>query len=287
MSKKRKSIPVNPMADQFGSGIAIEKFSVKDFYLMDMEEAKKSHREDGHSFFLLEKGRVSLEIDFQKYTMKPFSILYLHPDQVHRIITFEDVSVSCWSINNENLHPEYLKLLEEITPAKPLALEKETFSLIAEAVSLNLKLFERKKDKLYHSLLKDSCNALVALAASQYLDHAKSTSKPTRFEVVTKAFRKALEHNYTTARRPAEYAQKLNISAPYLNECVRNITGYSASHQIQQRIILEAKRLLSHSDIAVKEIAAQLGYDDYPYFSRFFTKATGKTPIAFRNKNRD
>lgn len=275
------------MADQFGSGIAIEKFSVKDFYLMDMEEAKKSHREDGHSFFLLEKGRVSLEIDFQKYTMKPFSILYLHPDQVHRIITFEDVSVSCWSINNENLHPEYLKLLEEITPAKPLALEKETFSLIAEAVSLNLKLFERKKDKLYHSLLKDSCNALVALAASQYLDHAKSTSKPTRFEVVTKAFRKALEHNYTTARRPAEYAQKLNISAPYLNECVRNITGYSASHQIQQRIILEAKRLLSHSDIAVKEIAAQLGYDDYPYFSRFFTKATGKTPIAFRNKNRD
>jgi len=275
------------MADQFGSGIAIEKFSVKDFYLMDMEEAKKSHREDGHSFFLLEKGRVSLEIDFQKYTMKPFSILYLHPDQVHRIITFENVSVSCWSINNENLHPEYLKLLEEITPAKPLVLEKETFSLIAEAVSLNLKLFERKKDKLYHSLLKDSCNALVALAASQYLDHAKSTSKPTRFEVVTKAFRKALEHNYTTARRPAEYAQKLNISAPYLNECVRNITGYSASHQIQQRIILEAKRLLSHSDIAVKEIAAQLGYDDYPYFSRFFTKATGKTPIAFRNKNRD
>jgi len=275
------------MADQFGSGIAIEKFSVKDFYLMDMEEAKKSHREDGHSFFLLEKGRVSLEIDFQKYTMKPFSILYLHPDQVHRIITFENVSVSCWSINNENLHPEYLKLLEEITPAKPLVLEKETFSLIAEAVSLNLKLFERKKDKLYHSLLKDSCNALVALAASQYLDHAKSTSKPTRFEVVTKAFRKALEHNYTTARRPAEYAQKLNISAPYLNECLRNITGYSASHQIQQRIILEAKRLLSHSDIAVKEIAAQLGYDDYPYFSRFFTKATGKTPIAFRNKNRD
>lgn len=275
------------MADQFGSGIAIEKLSIKDFHVMDMEEAKRSHREDGHSFFLLEKGSVSLEIDFQKYTMKPFSILYLHPDQVHRIITFENVTVSCWSINNENLHPEYRKLLEDITPAKPLVLEKATFSLIREAVALNLKLFERERDKLYHSLLKDSCNALVALAASQYLDHAKSTNKPTRFEVITKAFKKALERNYMTARRPAEYAQQLNISTPYLNECVRNITGYSASHHIQQRIILEAKRLLSHSDIAVKEIAAQLGYDDYPYFSRFFTKVTGKTPVAFRNKNRD
>jgi YesN/AraC family two-component response regulator len=45
--------------------------------------------------------------------------------------------------------------------------------------------------------------------------------------------------------------------------------------------------LLSYSDKAVKEIATTLGYDDYPYFSRLFTKTTGMTALAFRNKNLD
>ncbi|SHN12830.1 AraC-type DNA-binding protein [Chitinophaga sp. CF418] len=275
------------MANQFGSGIAIEKISVKDLHAGDMEDAKKSHREDGHSFFLLEKGSVSIEIDFQKHTIKPFSIIYIHPNQVHRIITFENVVVSCWSINNEQLNPEYLKLLEDITPAKPLVLKEETFSILSEAVSLCIKFFDRKNDRLYHSLLKDSCNALVALVVSQYLEQSKPTDKLSRLETVSKAFKELLERNYTIAKRPAEYAQKLNISTPYLNECVKNTTGHSVSHHIQQRLILEAKRFLSHSDKAVKEIATELGYDDYQYFSRLFTKAVGKTPIAFRNKNLD
>lgn len=96
-----------------------------------------------------------------------------------------------------------------------------------------------------------------------------------------------MEHNYTAIKRPADYAQKLNVSTPYLNECVKNATGYSVSHHIHQRVILESKRLLYHSDQSVKEIAARLGYDDYPYFSRLFSKITGMTALTFRNKNHD
>jgi AraC family transcriptional regulator, transcriptional activator of pobA len=275
------------MANQFGLGIAIEKIVVKEFHPRELEEAKRSHREDGHSFFLIEKGNVSLEIDFQKYKLKPSSLLYIHPNQVHRILTFKNVTVSCWSINNEHLNPEYLKILEEITPTKPIVLNKETFSTISETVSLCLKFFERKNSKLYHSILKDSCNVLTALAASQFIEQSGTTNKLSRFENITKAFRKILEHNFTIDKRPATYAQKLNISTPYLNQCIKKTTGQSVSHHIHQRVILEAKRLLSHSDKSVKEIAAELGYDDYPYFSRLFTKTTGTTALAFRNKNYD
>lgn len=290
MRKKTKSIPVNvnTMADDFGAGISIEKISFTDLRNwdeVDLDTAKQSHREDRHSFFLLEKGTVVLEIDFQKYKINSSSVIYMHPDQVHRIIEFENVTVSSWALNNENLNPEYLKLLAGLTPAKPLVLKKETFYIISEAVSMALKFSERKSDKLYHSLLKDSCNALVALVISQYLELTQSTDKISRFEIVTKAFREILESNYVEIKRPAAYAQKLNISTPYLNECVKNTTGHSVSNHIQQRVILEAKRLLYHSDKSVKEIATELGYDDYPYFSRLFTKITGTTAVAFRNKN--
>ena len=150
-----------------------------------------------------------------------------------------------------------------------------------------MKFSERKNDKLYHGLLRDGCNVLVALVISQYLEQTKSIDKLSRFEIVTKAFRKTLEHNYIAEKRPVDYAQKLNISTPYLNECVKNTTGFSVSHHIQERIILEAKRLLYYSHKSVKEIASELGFDDYPYFSRLFTKVTGMTALAFRNKNVD
>lgn len=285
MRKKAKSIPVNQFVDEHNTGISVEKISAKDFDAF--EGLEQSHRHNCHSFFLLENGTVHIEIDFQEYKVKSSSVIYMHPDQVHRITAFENVIVSSWAINNENINPEYLKLLEDITPAKPLLLKKETFSIISEAVSLSIKFSKRKNDRLHHSLLKDSCNALVAIVVSLYLEQSKSSDKLSRFEIVNKAFKELLECSYTTARRPADYAQKLNISTPYLNECVRNVTGHPVSHHIQQRVILEAKRLLYYSDKSIKEIATELGYDDYPYFSRLFTKVTGMTAANFRSKNLD
>lgn len=285
MYKKKIAIPINYFGGEFGSGIVIEKIDFED--LPDFEEWSQPERHDRHSFFLLEKGTVTIEIDFQTYEIKSPSVIYLHPDQVHRIITFKNVMVYSWAINNENLNPEYLKLLEDITPAKPLPLSKEMFGLMSEAASLCIRFSERENDKLHHSLLKDSCNGLVALILSQYIEQSSPADRPSRFKMVTKVFQETLEQHFTKLKRPAEYAQKINISTPYLNECVKNATGYSVSYHIQQRIILEAKRLLHHSNISVKEIATALGYDDYPYFSRLFTKVTGTTASAFRNKNRD
>jgi len=285
MRKKTTAIPVNQFGGESNAGIAIEKIAFKK--LPNLEDWAESERHSHHSFFLLEKGVITIEIDFRKYTIKSPALFYMHPSQVHRILAFENLIVSSLGINNDNLHPEYLKLLESITPAKPLALKKETFSIFLEAATLCIKFAERKQDRLHHSLLKDSCNALVALIISKYLERTTPIDKLSRFEKLTKAFNEVLEHNYTVLKRPAMYAQQLNISTPYLNECIKYTTGYPVSHHIQQRIILEAKRLLHHSDKSVKEIAVVLGYDDYSYFSRLFIKVTGMTAVAFRNKNLD
>ncbi|TDQ11746.1 helix-turn-helix domain-containing protein [Pedobacter metabolipauper] len=285
MRKKTTSIPVNYFDDGHNLGIAVERLLPED--LIIFKEAKQAHRHDFHSFFFLEKGSVSIEIDFKRHHIESPSVIYMHPNQVHLILASKNVTVSSCAINNENLNPEYLKLLEGITPAKPLFLEKETFSIISEAVSLCINFFESKHRKLYHSILKDSCNALVALVISQYMERSESAAKPSRFEMVTKIFNETLERNYSKVKSPAAYAEKLNISTAYLNECVKNTTGYSVSHHVQQRIILEAKRLLYHSDKSVKEIATELGFDDYPYFSRVFTKVAGITALAFRSKNHD
>ena len=273
------------MAGWFNSGIVIGKASMKGS--RTFKGLDQSHRDEYHSFFLQEEGTISIEIDFKKYKIKPSSIVYIHPGQVHRLLIFENAAASFCMINSENISPEYLGLLEEISPAAPLVLNKERFSILSEAASLCIKLSKRTQAKLYHSLLKNSCNTLVALIASQYAELVRSPDTSRRSGAVTRAFKSALERDFITTKRPAAYAANLNISTSYLNECVRSTTGHPVSHHIQQRIILEARRLLYHSDQSVKEIASGLGYDDYPYFSRLFTRVAGMTPLSFRNKNRD
>lgn len=128
---------------------------------------------------------------------------------------------------------------------------------------------------------------MIAYLLSQFLNLAKPDETFSRFEKVTTAFRKLLEKNYIKLKRPGQYAALLHISTPYLNDCIKGSTGYSVSYLIQERIILEAKRLLYHTNKSVKEIAFELGYVDYPYFSRLFSKVTGISAITFRNKNHD
>jgi AraC-like DNA-binding protein/mannose-6-phosphate isomerase-like protein (cupin superfamily) len=290
MPKNNKNIPVNSMADNFSQGISIDKISIKrsDFKTAQQyEDATQSHRDEGHTFHIVEKGAVLIEIDFKKYKIIAPSVVYMHPNQVHRILDFKNITVCSLAIKNENLNPEYLKYLEKIAPAKPLLLTREANSIVSDTFSLCLNFSIQKSNKLYYPLLKDSCNTLVAFLTSQFLNQNKSESNLSRFEIVAKSFKQLLETNYRAFKRPGEYAKKLNISTPYLNECVKNTTGDSVSQLIQNRIILEAKRLLYHTDKSVKEIAFELGYVDYPYFTRLFTKATGMSALSFRNKNHD
>lgn len=91
-----------------------------------------------------------------------------------------------------------------------------------------------------------------------------------------------LAMKYKTVQRAGEYASALHLSLSYLNEAVKEATGFTVSYWIQHEILLEAKRLLYYSGGSVKEIAHELGYDDHAYFSRLFKRAVGKTPGAFR-----
>lgn len=275
------------MTAEFSSGISMGKAHFDEQDIMNLDEVRRSHRDNYHSFFLLENGTTVIEIDFQQYTVKPFSILYIHPHQVHRIVALTSVNGSFLRINSEHINPEYLHLLEELAPLKPLMVQEDIFSILANSASLCLNLSERKNQQLYHSCLKDSCNTLIGLLTSVYLEGSTPIGKLSRSEQITKAFKAALRRDFVSIKRPSAYALILNISTSYLNECVKDSTGQPVSYHIQQRIILEAKRLLYHSDQSVKEIADTLGFEDYAYFSRLFTKATGMSALSFRNKNRD
>jgi AraC family transcriptional activator of pobA len=91
-----------------------------------------------------------------------------------------------------------------------------------------------------------------------------------------------LEKNFSTISQTAVYARLLKVTERALNEATRQALGYTAAQLIRERVMLEAKRLLLHSEISVAEIADRLGFDDPAYFSRCFKKHTSRSPIDFR-----
>ncbi|EDM36187.1 transcriptional regulator, AraC family protein [Pedobacter sp. BAL39] len=95
-----------------------------------------------------------------------------------------------------------------------------------------------------------------------------------------------LEKNYQQERNADYYAAELGLSAKRLNQVLKEKLDKTAMQLIHDRIILEAKRQIIHSENTLKEIAYELGFTDRPYFSRFFKKQTGQAPEDFQKMAR-
>jgi AraC family transcriptional activator of pobA len=82
----------------------------------------------------------------------------------------------------------------------------------------------------------------------------------------------------------SRYAATLGISAPHLNSICKRYGGRSALQIIHDRLMLAARRGLAYTDVSVACIARNLGFADPAYFTRFFRRAEGVTPSAFRRQ---
>lgn len=102
---------------------------------------------------------------------------------------------------------------------------------------------------------------------------------------LAKRFTLLLEERYLEFSAVRQYADALCVSERQLNDAVKRSAGRTAGQLAQERIALEAKRLLSNTAMGIAEIAFQLNFEDPAYFARFFKKHAGCTPGDFRRKH--
>jgi AraC family transcriptional activator of pobA len=97
-------------------------------------------------------------------------------------------------------------------------------------------------------------------------------------------FREALEANFRSGWEVARYAKELRVSPSRLRAACLDVTGKPPTHLVHDRILLEAKRSLTYTNMTIAETAYQLGFSDPAYFSRFFSERAGESPAAFRRR---
>jgi AraC-like DNA-binding protein len=98
-------------------------------------------------------------------------------------------------------------------------------------------------------------------------------------------FNALVERYFRSGHAVGFYAQELGVSHRKLNEMTRSILGRTAAEIINERRILEARRLLLFTDLGVKEITFELGFEEHSYFTKVFKKMTGITPSDFKLHN--
>lgn len=134
---------------------------------------------------------------------------------------------------------------------------------------------------LRSEILKGYLKIFLIYLTRQFENAQQTESHSKNIDLVKKFFG-LIEKNYTSKRMVTEYADELIVTPNYLNEVVKKITGFPASHHIQQRVILEAKRQAAYSSLTMKEVAYDLGFDDIAHFSKFFKNASGQSFTDFR-----
>ncbi len=100
------------------------------------------------------------------------------------------------------------------------------------------------------------------------------------------AFRAAIESRLSFSRSVRDYVAELGYSQRTVNRACQLVAGVSAKAVLDERVLLEAKRLLAHSDRSVSAVAATLGFSEATNFNKFFVRGTGESPSQFRRRLR-
>lgn len=246
-----------------------------------------AHRHEGlHQFQLLLRGSLRGEVDGQPLAARAPLLLLLPPGVVHGFIYTRSASGHQVTLPTTTLD----RLLGEAGLARaalgrPVLLQGEAAAAVRDEATHLFEAIAREfrgdAPGRVQSLL-----ALATLLSVLVLRHARASgdgaTRPGARDALVQRYRALLERHHAQRWSLSDYAQALEVTPDHLSRSCRQCTGQSALELLHERVLLEARRLLAYTPMPVAEVAAQLGFEDAAYFSRFFGRASGTSPSDYR-----
>ena len=229
-------------------------------------------------------------IDFKEYPILPDHIFFVSPGQVHQIISnrkpvgyvilFSPEFLEKNSIRNEFIAD--LKLFQKSDETPPLPVSEKMASTLKIFAEQMLTAFHSHNDMFletigaYLKLFLIECNGHCSLNPGTNLQNIEVS------KVLVKNFKALVEKNFNKRHQVKYYAESLNITPNYLNEVIKAALNIPAKDFLQNRLILEAKRMVVFTSKSAKEIGFELGFEDPSHFSKFFRSNTGQSLQEFK-----
>lgn len=246
------------------------------------------HRHDFYVLVLFTNGTGLHKIDFDTFDITKGSLFLMQPGQIHLWELSSDIDgyIVFFSKEIYNLHFRDKKIEEYLffqsSKNKPeLVLNIDEMKQIQPYFELMVNENQedqlQKKDKMLNLL---DCILVEILR----IYNIESNHLTSRYNHKLKEFEILLEQFYKTEKSPSFYANKMAITLKHLNRISKNILNITITELITRRVILESKRIMVDKNRNIAQIADELGYSNYSYFSKLFKKNVGMTPTEFVNQ---
>ena len=262
--------------------------------LVDMEAMEsRLHSHDFYQLMWFWHGTGRHQIDFNDEEVSPNKVFVISSGQLHQfkdlerpegiIIQFDEGffskmddnldSIIKYSVFNAfHLPPYYLIGSETWERLKGIAAEMNREKSDIEKFA---------HDSYIYSLVK--MFLIVLIREGLRTDNKPIYNNSAAYQYFIN-FRKALDNNYRRYHTVQQYATALRMSSKTLTQRVIQYSGQSPLQLINNKLIVEAQRMLKSKPMLIKEIAYALGFDDASYFVKFFKRQTGLLPSEFKEK---
>jgi AraC-like DNA-binding protein len=159
---------------------------------------------------------------------------------------------------------------------------------------------EEQKDIIvqFSDVMEKSINSNPVMLTSDTMVHIFNLIQQTFYEMDTSSassyqstdrkteiyheYRNLVLQHYREWHQVAAYAEAMRVTVPHLCSTIKAASGHTAGDIIVDAILMEAKAQLKVTSMPIKEIAAQLGFENVAFFNRFFKSHVGVTPRAYR-----
>jgi len=293
MKHPSEQLPVYSLDNFSSPDRRSQQFQVEVFDAKRHFSVKYPHRHDFFEVLYLLKGSGLHVIDANKYEIKPPCVFFMSPGQAHKLELSHDIegyififTSDFYLLNRSNQNSliefPFFYTIHQDNP--PLFLTDENDIRFLEVLFRQGIAENNNKVDFTMELMRSILDLILATCAARYPINDNIVSKG-KGQILVKRFFHLVEENYQMNLPLNEFASMMGISANHLTQIVKQLTGKTSSQIIRAKQLLEIKRLLVHTTMNVAEIANQLNFEDQSYFTKFFKRETGITPLQYRSES--
>ncbi len=283
-------IPVSEFreGDMGQSSIKIER--MEEIFDQADGQIDTPHRHGYNTVVWVREGEGSHIIDFNEYEFGKDHIFFVGPGQIHQVKTIN--RPTGWVITFQNdfvltsgLGRDFLmnvNLFRQYSESPPIVIDKPSRLLRI----MDLLHEELDQDSYeYRTEAQGAALKLFLVECIRFCDPENKKAKEEGSPILIE-FKSLVNTHFKDMHKVAEYAEMLAVTPKYLNEVIKSTIGSTAKDYIIDRILIEAKRLLLHTDDSVKMIAISLGFPEPLHFNSFFKNKMEMTPLEYRKESK-
>lgn len=254
--------------------------------MMQMQHPVPPSKHSCHTLIFISSGLHVMKLGYQEYTSTDNEIIVIPAGQIFSLENINNIHKGFIC----QFHPDILigkygsrEMINEFDFMKISGNPKITLDVNdVPDITAILKRLHKEYSETSSANLNIVQSYLITLFYEMNKNSVKSAKSISAAEVITNKFKELIYTNIKTHHQVNYYASLLNVTPNHLNKSVKAITNKTAATWIDETILLEAKYLLFQTSLSVSEIAMQVGHEDHSYFSRFFKKFEGITPVQYR-----